>query len=104
MGEELNESVAYRVGRAYGEYFRPRRVVVGSDVRLTSEPLKIALTEGLIHSGVDVIDIGLSGTEEVYFAAFHLDVDGGIEVTASHNPINYNGMKLVGKECSTHQR
>ena len=72
-----------------------RRVVVGGDVRLTSEPLKQALAEGLMDAGVDVIDIGLAGTEEVYFAAFHLDVDGGIEVTASHNPMDYNGMKLV---------
>ena len=99
LGGEFNESVAYRIGRAYGEYLKPKRVVVGSDVRLTSEPLKIALTQGLMDSGVDVIDIGLSGTEEVYFAAFSLDVDGGIEITASHNPINYNGMKLVGKNA-----
>ncbi len=95
LGEELNEDIARRVGRAYGEYLKPRCVVVGSDVRLTSEPLKQALAEGLMDAGVDVIDIGLAGTEEVYFAAFHLDVDGGIEVTASHNPMDYNGMKLV---------
>ena len=95
LGEELNEDIARRVGRAYGEYLKPRRVVVGSDVRLTSESLKQALAEGLMDAGVNVIDIGLAGTEEVYFAAFHLDVDGGIEVTASHNPMDYNGMKLV---------
>jgi phosphomannomutase len=95
LGDELNEDVAYRVGRAFGEYLQPRRVVVGGDVRLTSESLKLALAEGLMDAGADVIDIGMTGTEEVYFAAFHLDVDGGIEVTASHNPLDYNGMKLV---------
>lgn len=95
LGEELNEEIARSIGRAYGEYLKPRRVVLGSDVRLTSESLKQALAEGLMDAGVDVIDIGLAGTEEVYFAAFHLDVDGGIEVTASHNPMDYNGMKLV---------
>ena len=95
LGDELNEEIARRIGRAYGEFLKPRRVAVGSDVRLTSEPLKRALAEGLMDAGVDVIDIGLAGTEEVYFAAFHLDVDGGIEVTASHNPLDYNGMKLV---------
>ena len=95
LGDELNEDIARRIGRAYGEFLKPRRVVVGGDVRLTSEPLKLALAEGLMDAGVDVIDIGLAGTEEIYFAAFHLDVDGGIEVTASHNPMDYNGMKLV---------
>ena len=95
LGDELNEDIARRIGRAYGEFLKPRRVAVGGDVRLTSEPLKRALAEGLMDAGVDVIDIGLAGTEEVYFAAFHLDVDGGIEVTASHNPLDYNGMKLV---------
>ena len=95
LGSELNESIARRIGRAYGEYLKPHRVVVGSDVRLTSESLKQAVAEGLMDAGVDVIDIGLTGTEEIYFAAFHLDVDGGIEITASHNPMDYNGMKLV---------
>ena len=68
---------------------------MGGDVRLTSESLKMALANGLRDAGTDVLDIGLSGTEEIYFATFHLGVDGGIEVTASHNPMNYNGMKLV---------
>lgn len=95
LGSELNESIAWRIGRAYGKYLKPRRVVVGSDVRPSSESLKQAVAEGLMDAGVDVIDIGLVGTEEVYFAAFHLDVDGGIEITASHNPMDYNGMKLV---------
>ncbi|HDJ2748131.1 TPA: phosphomannomutase CpsG, partial [Salmonella bongori] len=95
LGEELNDDIAYRIGRAYGELLKPRQVVVGGDVRLTSEPLKQALANGLMDAGSDVLDIGLSGTEEIYFAAFYLGLDGGIEVTASHNPLNYNGMKLV---------
>ncbi len=95
LGEELNEDIAYRIGRAYGEFLKPERIVVGGDVRLTSESLKLALARGLMDAGTDVLDIGLSGTEEIYFATFHLGVDGGIEVTASHNPMNYNGMKLV---------
>jgi phosphomannomutase/phosphomannomutase/phosphoglucomutase len=95
LGEELNEEIAYRIGRAYAQHLNAKRVVVGGDVRLTSESLKRALSIGLMEGGADVIDIGMTGTEEVYFAAFHLDVDGGIEVTASHNPMGYNGMKLV---------
>ena len=70
-------------------------MVVGGDVRLTSESLKAALAEGLMDAGVDVIDIGMTGTEEIYYAAQSLAVEGGIEVTASHNPMDYNGMKLV---------
>ena len=95
LGDELNEDIAYRIGCAYAQHLNARRVVVGGDVRLTSEPLKRALAKGLMDAGCDVIDIGMTGTEEVYFAAFHLDVDGAIEVTASHNPMDYNGMKLV---------
>ncbi|MDD2539608.1 MAG: phosphomannomutase CpsG [Desulfuromonadaceae bacterium] len=95
LGDELNEEIAYRIGRAYGEFLKPRKVAVGGDVRLSSEALKAALAEGLLDAGADVVDLGMTGTEEVYFAAFHLDVDGGIEVTASHNPADYNGMKLV---------
>lgn len=95
LGEELNEDIAYRIGRAYGEFLKPKTIVVGGDVRLTSESLKLALANGLMDAGTDVQDIGLSGTEEIYFATFHLGVDGGIEVTTSHNPMDYNGMKLV---------
>ena len=96
LGEELNDDVAYRIGRAYGEFIGAgKQVVVGGDVRLTSETLKLALANGLQDAGVNVIDIGMTGTEEIYFATFHLGVDGGIEVTASHNPMDYNGMKLV---------
>ncbi len=92
---ELDEGIAYRIGRAYAQQLNARRVVVGGDVRLSSAQLKLALANGLMDGGADVIDIGMTGTEEVYFAAFYLDVDGGIEVTASHNPMDYNGMKLV---------
>ena len=97
LGEELNEEVAYNIGRAFAQHLKANRVVVGGDIRLTSESLKNALAKGLMDSGADVIDIGMTGTEEIYFAAFHLDVDGGIEVTASHNPLDYNGMKFVGR-------
>ncbi|MES1986715.1 MAG: phosphomannomutase CpsG [Pseudomonadota bacterium] len=95
LGDELNEDIAYRIGRAYAVYLQPKSVVIGADIRLSSESLKAALANGLMDEGVNVIDIGLAGTEEVYFATFHLKVDGGIEVTASHNPMDYNGMKLV---------
>jgi phosphomannomutase len=95
LGEELNEDIALRIGRAYGELLKPKTVVLGGDVRLTSESLKQALANGLQDAGVDVLDIGVSGTEEIYFATWYLGVDGGIEVTASHNPMDYNGMKLV---------
>lgn len=95
LGEELNEDIAYRIGRAYGQFLQPKNVVVGGDVRQTSESLKAAIARGLMDEGVDVIDIGMTGTEEVYFATSFLKTDGGIEVTASHNPIDYNGMKPV---------
>ena len=95
LGEQLDTDVAYRIGRAFGEYQQAKTVVLGGDVRATSEALKLALADGLMDAGVDVIDLGMTGTEEVYFATFHLGVCGGIEVTASHNPLDYNGMKLV---------
>ncbi len=95
LGTELNEDIAYRIGRACGDYLKAKTIAVGGDVRLTSESLKAALAEGLMDAGVDVIDIGMSGTEEIYYAAQVLDVQGAIEVTASHNPMDYNGMKLV---------
>ena len=97
LGTELNEDIAYRIGRAYAQFLNAKRVVIGGDIRLSSEPLKQALARGLLDSGTDVLDLGMTGTEEIYFASFHLDVDGGIEVTASHNPIDFNGMKLVGR-------
>ncbi len=97
VGTELTEEIAYRIGRAYAEFMKPKNVVLGGDIRLTSESLKNALSEGIRDAGSDVIDIGMVGTEQVYFATSFLSVDGGIEVTASHNPIDYNGMKLVTK-------
>jgi phosphomannomutase len=95
LGEELNEQIAYSIGRAYARVIKPQRVAVGGDIRLSSESLKLALTLGLLTEGVEVLDLGMTGTEEVYFAAQYLTIDGAIEVTASHNPIDYNGMKLV---------
>ncbi|NNP74042.1 phosphomannomutase [Acinetobacter defluvii] len=95
LGTELNNDIAYKIGRAYGQIYQPKTVVVGCDVRLTSEALKQATIRGLNDAGVNVLDLGMTGTEEVYFGAFHLDVQGGIEITASHNPMDYNGMKLV---------
>ena len=98
--DELNEAVAYRVGQAFVELRRPARMVVGRDIRLSSKALSDALIEGIVSKGVDVVDIGVCGTEMVYFATAQLEgegVEGGIMVTASHNPSDYNGMKIVGK-------
>ena len=97
LRSELNEDIAYRIGRAYAQHLNAKRVVIGCDIRNSSELLKQAVANGLMDAGVDVIDIGMTGTEEIYFAAFHLDVDGGIEITASHNPMDYNGLKFVGR-------
>jgi phosphomannomutase / phosphoglucomutase len=93
--EQVNAALARDVGRAFVAEFGARRVVLGRDVRLESPMLAAALIEGLTGSGTDVIDIGLCGTEEVYFGTVHHGADGGIMVTASHNPKGYNGMKLV---------
>lgn len=95
LGTELNEDIAYNIGRAYGQIYQPKKIVIGCDIRLSSESLKQATIRGLNDAGINVLDLGMTGTEEVYFGAFHLDVQGGIEVTASHNPMDYNGMKLV---------
>ena len=84
--DQLNEEIAHRIGRAYAQVIQPGNVVVGHDIRLTSESIKGALVEGLRLQGVSVQDIGLCGTEEIYFATAHLGVGGGIVVTASHNP------------------
>lgn len=97
LSDELNEDIAYRVGKAFVISRDANVVVLGGDNRHSSEMLKKALAQGIIDAGARVIDVGMTGTEEVYFASFYLDVDGGIEVTASHNPIDYNGMKLVGR-------
>lgn len=93
--ETLNDDIAYRIGRAFADVLGARKVVVGYDVRLSSPGLATALASGLMDSGADVYDIGLCGTEEVYFATSHFEMDGGIMVTASHNPLDYNGMKFV---------
>jgi len=98
LGEQLNTDVAYRVGRAFAQHTQAKSVVVGGDIRLTSEELKQALSQGLMDGGSNVIDLGLAGTEHIYFATSHLKCDGGIVVTASHNPIDYNGMKLVRED------
>lgn len=95
LGDELNADIVYRIGRAFGQFLKPKTIVVGGDVRLTSKELKSAITNGLLDSGVNVIDLGEVGTEEVYFATSFLKADGGIEVTASHNPMDFNGLKLV---------
>lgn len=95
LNTQLSEDVAYRIGRGFATELNAKTVVVGGDVRLTSTPLKLALAAGLIDGGATVLDLGDTGTEEIYFATKHLGVDGGIEVTASHNPINNNGMKMV---------
>ena len=92
---ELNEDLAYRIGQSYAAFVRPQKVAVGRDIRATSATLSAALIRGLNDSGVNVADIGLCGTEGVYFATFAEALDGGIMVTASHNPPDYNGMKFV---------
>ncbi len=93
--DELNEQLAHDIGRAYAAFVQPRRVIIGRDIRASSESLSAALADGLTSAGVDVLDIGLCGTEGVYFATADQRADGGIMVTASHNPPDYNGMKFV---------
>lgn len=95
LGAELNAAIARRVGQAFATAMGARRVVLGRDIRASSVDLAAAVTEGLVAQGVEVIDLGLCGTEEVYFGTDHHGADGGICVTASHNPMDYNGMKLV---------
>lgn len=97
--DQLDEGMAELIGLAYARLVHPKRVAVGHDVRLTSLSLTEALCRGLTAAGVDVVDIGLVGTEEVYFATFSLVLDGGIMVTASHNPRDYNGMKFTREQA-----
>ena len=94
-GAEFDEDGAYRVGRAYVEHFEPRAIAVGRDMRLSSPTMAAAFVEGAADGGADVLDIGLVGTEMVYFAVVELGLDGGACVTASHNPKEYTGMKIV---------
>ena len=93
---ELNESIAFLIGLAVTEYLEASAIVIGYDVSHSSPGLVEYLSRGISQGGAEVINIGLCGTEEVYFATNFLDTDGGIMVTASHNPADYNGMKIVG--------
>ncbi len=95
---ELNEQLAYQIGQSYAGFVKPKNVAVGRDIRASSAALAEALISGLNDSGVNVADIGLCGTEGVYFATFSEGLDGGIMVTASHNPPDYNGMKFVREQ------
>src|SRR5471032_2480102 len=92
---ELDEAGAYAVGRAYVDQFEPKRICVGRDTRLSSPSMAAAVREGAADAGAEVVDIGMVGTEMVYFAVAELGLDGGIAVTASHNPKEYTGMKIV---------
>jgi phosphomannomutase len=94
-GSELDEDGAYAIGRAYVEQFEPRRIAVGRDMRLSSPSMAAALIDGAADGGADVLDLGMVGTEMVYFAVGDLGLDGGVAVTASHNPKEYTGMKIV---------
>ena len=97
--DEINEDLAYDIGRAFAAFVKPRRVAVGYDIRLSSPQLAAAVKRGLRDCGSDVLDIGLWGTEGSYFATFSEKLDGGVMVTASHNPPDYNGMKFVREEA-----
>src|SRR2546421_5972679 len=97
--DEINDDLAYDIGRAFAAFVKPKKVAVGYDIRLSSPKLAAALKRGLMDVGVDVLDIGLWGTEGAYFATFSEALDGGIMVTASHNPPDYNGMKFVREEA-----
>jgi len=94
---ELNKELAYKIGRAFSKFTKAKKIVIGYDIRKSSIEISEALKNGITDSGVDVIDIGLCGTEMIYFSTPHFDADGGIMITASHNPPEYNGMKFVGK-------
>ncbi|WP_022943192.1 phosphomannomutase/phosphoglucomutase [Psychromonas hadalis] len=98
IGEQLNEQIAYLLGQAMVQYLGAKMIVVGGDNRLSTPSLKEALINGICDQGCNVIDIGRCGTEEIYFATCHYQSDGGVMITASHNPIDYNGMKLVRKK------
>ena len=95
LGDDLDAGICTRIGRAFAQVMTPGTVVTGRDIRASSPDLQDALIAGLIAGGTDVIDIGLCGTEEIYFATEHFGAGGGLMVTASHNPIDYNGIKMV---------
>src|ERR1044072_508884 len=92
---ELDEEGAYAIGRAYAEVFEPNAIVVGRDMRVSGPAMAEAVIRGAADAGVDVLDAGMVGTEMIYFAVGELGLDGGIAVTASHNPKEYTGMKIV---------
>ncbi|MDF1612711.1 MAG: phosphomannomutase/phosphoglucomutase [Stygiobacter sp.] len=92
---ELNSELAYKVGKSVAKYLNAKSVVIGRDVRKSSPELSKALANGLTDAGCDVIDLGLCGTEMIYFATPYLNADGGVMITASHNPPEYNGLKFV---------
>jgi phosphomannomutase len=98
VGVDLDELIARRIGAATAMALKARCIAIGGDARLSSPSLKAALASGIVSTGCDVIDFGLTGTEEIYFASMHLDIDGGIEVTASHNPSDNNGFKFVARQ------
>lgn len=95
---ELNTDIAYRISNATVEFLNAKRLIVGRDIRQSSEELMQAVSRGIRDAGAEVLDIGLGGTENVYFATSHLEADGGIMITASHNPADYNGLKFVREE------
>lgn len=97
LGIDLDEGIAHRIGRGFARALGTGRVVLGRDVRASSDALAKAVADGLLAEGADVLDLGLCGTEEVYAATAMMEADGGICVTASHNPMDWNGMKLVRK-------
>ncbi len=96
---EINEDIARRIGQAYAQHFQPKKVAVGRDIHLASPYLEEAVIDGLVKSGVDVIQIGLVPTDGLYFATAHLEVDGGIQLSASHNPRQFGGIKLAKKNA-----
>ena len=96
---QLNPDVAYRIGNATAKFLNAKTMVLGRDIRLSSDELADAVAAGIREAGAEVLDIGLGGTEMVYFGTSHLKADGGIMVTASHNPADYNGLKIVREEA-----
>ena len=94
---QLNNELAYKIGRTFAKYLNCKKVVIGRDVRKSSPELSQALSKGLTDAGTDVYDLGLCGTEMIYYGTPYFDADGGIMITASHNPPEYNGLKFVKK-------
>src|SRR5215218_11261065 len=92
---ELDEAGAYSVGRAYVEQFEPKAIAIGRDMRVSSPAIARAVMQGASEGGAKVVDVGMIGTEMLYFGVGQLDLDGGVMVTASHNPKEYTGMKIV---------